>query len=1500
MPVDAPRVLSAGQKRLWFLQELFPENPFYNYADLFRIRGPLDQTALFSAVRSLVLKHSSLRTTFEIVDGQPFQKIQSNAEFQSEVFDISHLDAQRREQQAVEIAMREASAPFDLSTGPLLRVTLIILGPDHHLLAFTTHHIIIDKWSMRVVRKDLAEFYQKHINGEDVTPQIPKLQYVDFAHWQQTQNWNNADLDFWKNQLAGEIPVLDLPVDYQRKGRPTFGGGFVNQTLPPELSKEIMALCKAQNVTGFAFLLAAFKILLHKYSGQQDILVGSPFTDRDRVELEEMIGFFNNTLVLRSVISGNASALDFLQQVKQTTTETFAFKHVQFEALVQELKPDRNLELNPFFRTMFLYHDVPPKPTFGSGITWEYEPFDIGVAKFDLTLYVSHEEGQLTTIFEYASDLFERSTIERMQQHLLILLQSIVANPHTRISELSILSESELQQIIYQWNDTRISEQEEQNIIDAFAHSTKLFPDRTAVVAEKELTYAELHARAQQVALALIRQGLSPNSIVGLCVERSVEMAVGILGILQAGAAYLPLDPSYPNERLSYMIQDSGASLVLMQSDLAPTHPFENATTLTFEECADIPLTESKSIDNPSGDDLAYLIYTSGSMGRPKGVPISHANLMHSTQARLSYYPENPAAFLLLSSFAFDSSVAGIFWTLSTGGKLVIPPRRIEQDIDLLADWIETQGITTTLLLPSLYQMILEHASPSKLKTLKDVIVAGEACGANLGELHFERLPEARLHNEYGPTEASVWCTVYEIHAEKERPQIPIGRPIENTEIFILDSTFNPVPIGVAGELYIGGKGLASGYWRREELTATQFPKVAIWPDQKKRLYRTGDLARYRADGNIEFLGRADRQIKIRGFRVELGEIKEAIERFPTVSEVAVVVQKNAQGRGDKIAAFFVGKETDRDVLRAFLRKQLPDYMVPATLHALDELPRLPNGKVDHSALSDISVDEQTARDFAAPRTGLEKDLAGIWEHVLGITRVGIHDNFFEVGGDSILSIRIIAQARRNGIYLKPNQIFEHQTIAELALFAKKDEVHHAEDISGDVRLTPIQLWFFEEHKNAPHHWNQALKFDVPQALTQENIQLILAVLLRQHDTLRLHFRRSNEVWESWIDHEPGPTRIWSIDCAEFNGEAAEHKILEELSRIQSGMTLQSDLFQVVRVLFPKKQQIIFVAHHLIIDAVSWGIVIEDFNRLVEQSLQGEALTLDSKTTAYPTWSNFLYSQMELGIFDSELKFWRDQVNKAPLLPTDYQGALPILEKDIRVQVEFLDSAESQQVREATAAYHLRIDELMCAALCLTLQSWTQNHQCHLSLEKHGRDFGAEQIDVSGTVGWFTSFYPRIISVQEQNPGLLLKSIKEQLRAVPNGGVGYGVLRFLKGIAELSHQHPIVFNYLGDISFGGTEMISFGARSPESERTYLIEINVLLRNNILEAHWSYPVTFFKDQSIQELAKNFYNNLKILTDYCLTSDESGFTPSDFPEAGLDQEDLDNLLGQMNFE
>jgi amino acid adenylation domain-containing protein len=1039
---ESPVPLSFSQQRLWFLDQYEPNSSVYNIPNALRLKGSLNIGALQQSLDEIIRRHESLRTTFSTRGGEPVQAIAPSVQLSFPLVDLTGHPEGEREEEIQRLVHEEAGRPFDLSKGPLFRSKLLRVAEDDHVLLLTIHHIVSDGWSMGVLYRELSVFYRAFVKGEpSPLPELP-IQYADFAVWQ--REWLqgevlNRQLSYWQKQLEGIPAVLNLPTDRPRPAVQSFRGARQSFVLSKDLTEQLKALSRKESVTLFMTLLAAFQTLLYRYTGQEDIVVGSPIANRNRAEIEGLIGFFVNTLVLRSNFSDNPTFKELLVRVREMALEAYAHQDLPFEKLVEELKPERNLSHSPLFQVMFVLQNAPTAAWRFAGLT--AIPVQVGAdtAKFDLTLSMSGTEEGLSGSLQYSTDLFDAAMVARMIGHLQTLLEGIVRNPDRRITQLPILSQAEENQLLIEWNNTEKDYPKDKGIHQVFEQQVERTPDAVAVVFEdQQLTYRKLNRRANQVAHYLTKLGVGPEVLVGVCMERSFEMVIGLLGILKAGGAYVPLDPEYPRERLAFMLEDCRVRVLLTQKRLVENLPGYAGQLVCLD--SDWQAIVSESGENPgsagAAENVAYVIYTSGSTGRPKGVVISHGALCNHMRWMQDQFPLSGGDRVVQKTpFSFDASVWEFFAPLISGVPLVMARPGGHRDTGYLATLIAQGKVTVFQLVPSLLSMFLEEEEVDQCRCLRRVFCGGEAVSVELQDRVSQRLG-VDVHNLYGPAEATIDATFWSRPRETNLRSVPIGRPVSNTQIYLLDADWNPVPVGITGEIYLGGQGLARGYWNRPGLTAERFLPNPFSAEPGSRLYRTGDLGRYRVDGAVDFLGRSDHQVKIRGFRIELGEIESVLSQHPAVAQSLVLSREDAPGDHCLVAYIVAdGRQADESELRSFVRKHLPEPMAPSAFVFLDSLPLTPNGKVDRSALP--TPDQGGAAlemSYVAPRTPAEKSVAEIWAEVLKVDRVGIHDNFFELGGHSLKATQVISRTNKKfQIQLPLRNLFETPTVAGLA-----------------------------------------------------------------------------------------------------------------------------------------------------------------------------------------------------------------------------------------------------------------------------------------------------------------------------------------------------------------------------------------------------------------------------------------------------------------------------------
>jgi amino acid adenylation domain-containing protein len=1052
---DIPLPLSFTQESLWFLWQLEPDST-YNISTAYHLTGQLNVAALSQSWTALVNRQEGLRTSFINIDGQGMQVVNPCVDIEIPVVDIQHLPENERQQEADKLTKEFVEQPFDLTVYPLWRVKLVRVAEEEYILLLTIHHIIFDDWSLGLLFPELASLYEAYLTNKPITlPELP-IQYADFAVWQRQhlQGENlQLQLNYWQKQLAGIPPLLELPTDHPRPPVISYVGKKQHFELSKNLTEELRMLSQREGVTLFMMLLAAFQILLYRYSGQSDIVVGSPIAGRNLEENERIIGYFVNTLVLRNDLSGNPSFIELLGKVRQMALEAYEYQELPFDKVVECLNPERSQSYHPLFQVMFVLQTARKDLWELIDVNSRTITTDSETAKFDLTLELEETATGINGCFEYRTDLFDDGTVSRMVGHFQTLLESVVANPQTPIANLSLLTPQETQQLLVEWNQTQTDYPQDKCIHQLIEQQVEATPDAVAVVFEgQQLTYRDLNSQANQLARYLQSLGVSSNALVGISVERSLEMAVGFLGIFKAGAAYVPLDPSYPAERLAFMLEDSQASVILTQKHLLNILPEYQAKVICLDsDWTDIAQQSSENLHvEIHSAALAYIMYTSGSTGKPKGVMISHQGLVNHNRAIAKLFELKSSDRMLQSaSISFDIAVEEIFPTWITGGSLILRNEEVLASTRSFLEFVGKEQITILDLPTALWNEIVngiaefEEQLPNSVRLLA---VGGEKA-SKVTYLQWWDLVgnKCRWVNTYGPTEATVVATFYEpaVHPESQNSisEIPIGRPIDNTKIYILDQYQQTVPIGVPGELHIGGAGVAQGYLNRPDLTEEKFilnPFAELLPgSENTRLYRTNDKARYLSDGNIEFLGRLDNQVKIRGFRIELGEIETLVNQHPQIKESIIIVREDVPG-DKRIVAYIVPKSEQvitEEQIRNYLKEQLPTYMIPSGFVSLESFPLTPNGKLDRRALPAPEYhrqdDEQT---FVAPRNECEIQLAKIWQEVLNIQSISVQDNFFNLGGHSLLAVRLLTKIektfRKN---LTLSVFFDNQTIEQLA-----------------------------------------------------------------------------------------------------------------------------------------------------------------------------------------------------------------------------------------------------------------------------------------------------------------------------------------------------------------------------------------------------------------------------------------------------------------------------------
>lgn len=1489
-----PTPLSLAQTRLWFLDRFESHSSAYNMHFALRLEGHLDLNALKNALTAVYARQEALRTQFYEIDGSGFMRFREPDTFQLKVLDIAQDDLEAHLGQ-------EAQQPFDLLNDVLFRATLLRLSAREHVLLISLHHIVGDGWSLGILSREITHCYQAEVHQKPHNlPELP-IQYGDFAIWQ--TGWLQGailerQLAYWREQLHEAPSLLDLPTDHPRPKQQTFNGERLGFEMDAVLTKGLNQLARDNRATLFMVLEASFALLLSRYADTEDVLIGTPIANRARPETEGLVGLFVNTLVIRNQLSGNPSFVSLLQRVRQTALDAYAHQDVPFEKVIDAVKPERNLGTSPLFQVMMVLQNLPVSNQSSHELTIESLKSSHVAAKFDITLTFHQVHDRLMANFEFNTALFTHQTIKRKITHFQNLLRHIVQKPQQSIANLSLFQPDALPKIMkgpaLPAFSACVHRQIEQQVLRT-PHAIALRDGDN-----REWTYQYLNRAANGIAELLLREGINPCDALGIFMPRCLEMVATMLAIHKCGAAYVPLDSNYPAERTAWMQTDSNMTLVVSLS----ANPNASVRQLVLPT----PLPEHQTGPRPllHPEQLSHLIYTSGSTGKPKAVAINHRATAALIQwAQTTFSPQELSGVLAATSICFDLSFFELFAPLTAGGTVILA-----ENVLSLEEHSAKEQVRLINSVPSaMTTLVANRALP---KTVQTVTLAGEPLKGNLVEKLYQLNHVTKVYNLYGPSEDTTYSTEELVPANHQQ-EPTIGTPIMGTTAMILGHSLEVLPASATGALYLSGAGLARGYLGQPGKTAEAF--IPHPYANGCRLYKTGDRVKRDANGKLCFLGRRDHQVKLRGYRIELGEIEAAINHYPDVLQSRVLVS-NALSGGQQLVAFCDIKSQDSsatiDALKAILREKLPNYMVPTSYLPINTWPTTPSGKLDTKALMALAQakSRSTPRHATPPGNKVEQTLYEIWSTALNRTTFGVEDNFFEIGGDSILSLRIIAQAREAGLRVTPKQIFQFPTIRSLsqalntlptvAIDAQQDQVE------GRVALTPIQSWFLDLEWTHPNHFNQSLLFSMSESIDPQKLEAAFRAVIHHHDALRLRFSKHNNQWQQ-VHQTEALLAFEYLDLTAHNQPAQAFS--HHAAQLQANGNLETG--PLVRVLFckgcpetiqDKSARLLIVIHHLVVDGISWRILLED----LVHAYSSPQTPLPAKTTSFKAWSQRLH---RLQVTQQERTWWR-QLMSQPVksITPDFQR--PAHENNHRLAQTChasLDPEATQKLLgEVHKAYRTQMDDVLLAALAASIRSCFGQSTVMVDLEGHGREHLFDDVDLSRTVGWFTSLYPVRLEANPNNDlAATLKKTKELLRSVPQKGIGFGILHHLQARFEAFSPSPLVFNYLGQTGESHANQQLFGPasetvglrRSPEDQRTHLLECNAIVTGGQLRTTWTYPGTFFKPETIEQLAKTFIQSLETLVTHCCTPGVGGFTPSDFPLATLPQNRLDLLLGQQ---
>ncbi|MDY6935439.1 MAG: amino acid adenylation domain-containing protein [Spirochaetota bacterium] len=1495
--------VSHAQKRLWYLDKVIPNSPFYNIPAAVLIeKSQVDIDILKRSIHAVVDRHESLRTRFDTIDGKPVQIIADTIEADIKEIDISNEKSQEKRLQ--HIVDDEKLKPFNIQAGPLFRVRIVKISDYSHAIIIIMHHIISDFWSMGLLLQEvLGNYFTLLNNNPSPFPEL-RIQYKEFAHWQNRliEGEGIGDQEeYWLQNLQGELPLLDLPTDRPRPAIQTQRGETHRMVIDIDSANKIKEFARDQDVTPFMLTLAIFKVLLHKLSGQDDIIIGSPIANRNNANIEPLIGFFVNVLPMRSDFSDNPIFSDLLLQIKRTALGAYANQDYPFDKLVEILNPVRDMSRSPVFDVVYEYReglDVFFAGLDSDEISVKNITGDDPMAKFDIFVTINDISEEMIMQFEYNADLFNRPTIERIMGFFLNLIREIPKSHNRPISEIDMLCPKERADILFKFNNTARDFPKDKCVHELFEEQVNIFPDKDALVfGDDSISYSQLNKMSNRIACRLREHGVGRGEYVAIIVERSFDMIAGVLGILKAGGAYVPIESEYPLSRTKYMLDEIQAPVVIIHEQFLDTLPEYDGYVMCLEsfwkEGETIESADLNNINKP--DDVAYVIYTSGSTGKPKGVMVPHVGISRLVKNTnfADITPED--RFLQIATFAFDAATLEFWGPLLNGGTLFLARGSDVTSPDGLADLLLSNDISIIFLTVVLYNQLID-LRPDAISKLRRLLVGGEALSVSHIRKGLGFVLPGVISNGYGPTENTTFSCHYPVKSVPEGANsIPIGYPIANSRVYILDKYLKPVPIGVRGEVFLGGYGLAKGYLNDSEKTANSFIKNPIMDVDDPILYRTGDIGRWLPDGSVDFMGRIDHQVKVRGHRIELGEIESVMREHGNIKDCVVVVNE-LEGGNKAIVAYHVSEDdVPIDELRSFMRDSLPDYMLPNLFMRLDELPLNQNGKVDRSALPEPhGMRPEMSTDFVAPSDEIQSIIVKTWEDVLGIEGIGVCDNFFDLGGDSIISLQVVSRLNQRGFLLQPKDILLYQTIAELSTIVEIAKGVEAEQgpVVGTAPPTPIQRWFFDQGLANENHYNQALTFKSSFPIDENALRVSLQAIVDHHDVLRARFV------DGMLEYRPLGEDAFLV-VREIEDEAdlgVEAWSLQGSYNLADGPLFGAGLYRK-----GDEDYLLLAAHHLVTDGVSWRIILEDLLSCYMTASKDGNIMLPAKTTSFMEWSNKLQEYAVSILSQEEADYWEVILSKIrQRFRIDHDLGPDDVGSSECVSVELSRENTGSLLKDAHRAYNTNMNDLLLTALMKTLQGWLGRDDVAFDLEAHGREEVIEGVDISRTVGWFTSMYPVLFqSDRDLDLSSRIKYVKEVLHNIPYRGFNYCVFKYMLGKGWPLNT-GLSFNYLGQAllpeSYDAISLIEHevpGTIADENIRPNLIDVNCIVVEDQLRINFSYSRNRYNKRTIEELADLYKRELSAVILHCLDPESFDITPSDFDLVKLDQGELDDL-------
>ena len=1511
-PLSALRTfrLSPLQQRLWRLQSQLGA---LMSTLVLQVTGDIRTEAIKQAVQRAVDRHDALRAFFvPAPDGGALLSVSDSSKPLFREIELGSVGV-GDERFILQRILAEETPEFDCFRAPLFRADIFAFGGEkRRALRLSLPALLGDGAAMRTIAREIGHA----LAGQDINPPPSSSLPLDaFTEWQNdllSGASGREGIEYWRTRFGATERAPVLPFERQAAGDSTFRLGDCAVDLEPSFARDVSEAAARYGVKLETYLLACWSLLIGRVAIRSRLTIGTGFTGRVSEELTDCVGLFARYLP----IGFDLAAQHSFRQVVQATQ---AALHEAAQWQEYGLWPGAGSPGDSgYFTVAFDFEDIVDKWRVADA-SFSILALDSCCDRFGIRLRCAGSGGALKAAIDYDSSRYEPGWIRQLAFAYVTILEQAMRDATVR--ELALPSPVQRHDLLNEMNDTPASFADPGSVCEWLEAQVRCAPDRIALVCDdRQLTYAGLDGQAYRIAAYLTQSGVGPETRVGVFIDQTLEAVVALWAVLKSGGAYVPVDPAYPIQRISHILEDAQARLVLTSRSSLSKLP-ANLPVICIEDIeqsAEDPGDGERAVRAIAPDSAAYVIYTSGSTGQPKGAVVSHRNLVQSTRARFEQYREPVTKFLLVSSLAFDSSCAGLFWTVCGGGTLVVCEEGRQKDALHLSELISEQRVTHTLCVPFLYKYILSSGKHD-LHSLGTAIVAGDALGEDLVVLHRQALPATRLYNEYGVTEASVWSTVSgDLGKSPSEPRVSVGRPVANTRVYLLDAEFDPVAKGEPGELYLAGAGVCRGYLNRSSLTAEMFLPDPYCGQPGARMYRTRDIARYFATGEMQLLGRGDEQVKLHGYRIELKEIEVLLRKHPDIEDAAVLVREGRLQASHLVAYVCPapGSTLAPKQVREFARNLVPSYMVPSSVIFLQRMPITPHGKVDRNQLRQADSGLLQERPGPSlPRNAVEGILAGIWSEVLGLPSIGVNDHFLECGGDSILSIQVVSRARREGIRLTPAQIFEHPTIAQLAAVVEAVRIAGAEQgtIAGRVPLMPIQHWFFEQAPANPNHYNQALMLRMREPVDLSIVQQAMDALTIHHDALRLRFIHTSSGWEQENVAAALPVPLVSIDLSNRAGEGCLEALLTHAGELHAGLDLACPSLvraAVFTVNEGKERLLLLIIHHLAVDAVSWRILVEDLETCLECLLRGRPIVLAAKTTSYKAWSERLSAIARASPGERELAYWssRARLHFTRLEPDFPEGAN--LEAMGRVITGSLSQDETKDL--FAGLRDVSINEALLAALVIAFSPWTGTTSLFLNLEGHGREELFDDVDLSRTVGWFSTIFPvRFELTSSDDPATQLMSVKRQLAEVPMHGIHYGMFRYLSDQTTVAKIRAIPtpevsFNYLGriDSAWPGSALLDLAqqtigpTRDPGSERRHLVDVTVQVAGGELQFTFNYASARFLPATIQGLADRFGATLRSF----MRLDPSGVakrpTPAEFPLVKSTQAQLDRLMAKFD--